>query len=158
MKLLGVNLHGVYAERNPNFTGGTINIKQNIQIASIKKQSLTLVKENALDVGFSFLLNYGDYGKILLSGNVRFLIKDEKDLDKIIKDWENKTLDLGIRNHIASIINRKCTVRALQLEEELDFPLHVQSLMDKIGEDRQSKSQDKKDSKDQKETKDSEED
>lgn len=123
MKILGFNFTKVIAEKNVDFSG-KLDLKSNINISSVDKHKLDLVKDEALKVSFSFIVDYADLGKVDLSGTM-FLLVDSKTLKEAVKSWEDKKLPDEIRMAIINIIMQKSSLKALQIEEDLGLPLHM---------------------------------
>ncbi len=124
IRLLGFNLLKVEAEKNQDFKG-KLEIKSNINIKNIEKHKLDLAKQDSLKIDFSFDIDYGELGKVILSGNL-FLLTDSKSLKETLNSWKDKKLDSEINMAILNIIMQKASLRAFELEEELGLPLHVQ--------------------------------
>lgn len=123
MKILGFNFTKVIAEKNVDFSG-KLDLKSNINISSVDKHKLDLVKDEALKVSFSFIVDYSGLGKVDLSGTM-FLLVDPKTLKEAVKSWEDKKLPDEIRMAIINIIMQKSSLKALQMEEDLGLPLHM---------------------------------
>ncbi len=127
MKLLGFNFTKIRAERLEGSPGG-IKIVPNVMIKELKsvKADLIKTKEEFIGVKFSYIVDYEkDYAKIEFSGDL--LVSVEPKLAKeILKDWKDKKLNLNLRVFIFNIILRKSNIKAIELEDELGLPLHVQ--------------------------------
>jgi hypothetical protein len=121
IKLAGVNFYKVSAEKNPEFKD-KITIKPSINIANIEEYKPS--KNDVCKVDFNFGINYGDLGKVALTGAV-FLSMDGKTLKEILKSWKDKKLDNDTNVLILNVIMQKASLKALQLEEELGLPPHV---------------------------------
>jgi hypothetical protein len=123
IKILGFNFTKVSAEKAPDFSGD-IKLSTNINISSVEKQKLELVKDEALKISFSFTISYGELGKVELSGNM-FLLTDSKVLKEALKSWEDKKLPEDLRLSVLNVIMQRSSLRAFQLEEDLGLPLHM---------------------------------
>jgi hypothetical protein len=124
IKLLGFNFTKLLVEKNPNFKG-THSIESNIDLKSIEKHKLELLREEAVKVVFNFVLNYKELGKVEIAGDLLLLL-DEKTKKQVLDEWKDKKLPNDIRLIILNIILQKSSLKALQLEEELGLPFHMQ--------------------------------
>jgi len=124
MKLLGVNITRVLAERNSDFKGKH-EISSNIDISSLDKEKLGLIKEEVIKVNFNFKLDYKELGKVEILGNLMMTF-DSKTQKEVLEEWKNKKLPNNIRLTILNIILQRASLKALQLEEEIGLPLHIQ--------------------------------
>ena len=126
MKIIGFNFDKINIEKLSNKIG-KLEVKTNIDISEIKevKSENTLMKEDFIGVQFAFNVNYEpDFVKINLSGNVLFAV--ESKLSKnILKQWKDKKMPEDFRILLFNVILRKANLKALQLEEEMNLPLHV---------------------------------
>jgi len=124
-RLLGFNITKINVEKNPDYQG-EIQLKSNIDISSLEKHESDLIKQEAVKISFNFCLDYGSLGNLSIHGFM-YLIFDEKTTKKVLEDWKNKKyLDDEPNTLIVNIILQRCTLRALQLEEEMNLPFHVQ--------------------------------
>ncbi|MEK6917493.1 MAG: hypothetical protein AABW51_00955 [Nanoarchaeota archaeon] len=127
MKLLGFNFTRINAERNStNFKGVNINTKMDILDISEAKADIFNSKESLLNLKFSFSLNYEpDFAKIFFEGNTLVSV-DPKISKEVLSTWKDKNAPEAFNLFILNSILRKSTLKALQLEEELGIPLHIQ--------------------------------
>lgn len=135
MRIIGFNFTKVSAEKSPKFQLGT-NINTDIEFTNIEKEETDLAKDGSdvLKVSFKFSVLYRDKdeknikdsskGEISLLGFVVLLASSEESKE-ILKDWKKKELSNAFKVPIFNFILKKSSVRAMQLEEELNLPLHV---------------------------------
>jgi len=123
ISLLGFSYTKLSAQRYPDFKG-KLEINPNINISSIEKQELNLVKQDAVKVTFSFNIRYKDLADVLLEGEM-VLRTDIKTQKEILKGWKDKTLEQELQTMILNIIMQKASVRAIELEEEIGIPIHI---------------------------------
>ena len=114
----------VFAERTED-SNGELKITPNIHIKSIEKHRSDLSKQESLKIDFRFEVDYNGLGKISLEGNM-YLIVDSKTSKEILSGWKDKKLDAELQTIIINLIMHKSSVRALELEEELSLPIHIQ--------------------------------
>ncbi|VVB80542.1 Uncharacterised protein [uncultured archaeon] len=112
------------AERNEDFNG-SVTINPNINIKSIEKFKIEDSKQESLKIEFNFDVDYAQMGKISLEGRM-FLFTDPKTMKETIEGWKNKKIDSEVNVLILNLIMQKSSVKALQLEEEIGLPFHVQ--------------------------------
>ena len=130
MQLIGFNLRKISASRSSDFKKSSINT--NIEFVDVIKEKLDLFKEeDALKISFSFMATYTDAeDKEKSNGEVNFegdiILSTNKDESKdIIKSWKKKQISDNIRIPLINFIIKKCSVKALSLEEDLNLPAHI---------------------------------
>lgn len=132
MKLLGFNYTKVSVEKLSE-KSENLKISTNIDISEISevKQSMLKSKETVISVKFSYDVKYNpDYANISLGGN--FLLSLEpKTAKKVLKEWENKQMPEEFKVPLFNLILKKANIKALELEDELNLPLHMP--MPKVG-------------------------
>lgn len=127
MKIIGFNFDKINIEKLPGKTEKNLEVKTNIDILEIKeiKSESAIMKENFIGVQFIFNVNYDpDFAKINLSGNVLFAINSKLSKD-ILKQWKDKKMPEDFRILLFNVILRKANLKALELEEEMNLPLHI---------------------------------
>jgi len=133
IKILGFNITSINVERNPNFDG-KIDVQTNVNINSLDRQKLELIKDDALKVEFIFSVSYKELGSLKIKGNLLLLI-DSKLLKQALSDWEDKKVPAELNTAILNLLIQKCSLKALQLEQELGLPLHIPMPQVKVKED-----------------------
>jgi len=124
MKILGTSFSKVSIERK-NLSKGKMTLKADLKIEDIHEEKVSFSDKPTLRFDFSFAVNYEpDLAVISIKGAL--LTLDDKGVSKeIMKEWKDKKFShpekIGILNHIMT----KCNLRALQLEDEFNLPLHV---------------------------------
>ncbi len=126
MKILGLNFTKLNAEKFSVETKG-VKIGTHIDLSEIRevKTDFFSSKEKVLGIKFSYEIDYEpNFAKIKLTGNILASV-DEQQSDKILGGWKEKNLPEEFRLSIFNLILRKSSLKALQLEEELNIPLHI---------------------------------
>jgi hypothetical protein len=124
-RLLGFNFTKINVEKNPKFSGN-LKVKSNINIKSIEKHKLELAKQDSLRIEFVFDVDYGNLGKINLNG-VMFITSDLKQIKDTLSKWKDtKATPTQLQVAIMNIILQKTSLKALELEEEIGLPHHIQ--------------------------------
>lgn len=126
MKILGFNFQKIEAERTQGVSQG-MKISTNVDIIDINEVSSDMFdkREKILSVKFkNDILYEPDIAKIKLEGNILVSV-DKNTSEKVLKDWKKKKLDDNFKLTIFNVILKKSSLRALQLEEELNLPSHI---------------------------------
>jgi len=126
MRLLGFNYTKIYVEHFSNVSG-ELKINTNIDVVNIErtKPEFFKLKEELLSIKFKYILDYEpNIAKIELEGNV-LLSLDSKTAREVLNMWEDKKIPDDFRISLFNLILRKSNLRAMQLEEEMNLPLHV---------------------------------
>ncbi len=132
MQVIGFNFTKIMAERpTESVRGATINT--NIEFANIENENLPLLKDqSALKITFKFSVNYIDAGqkKETSLGNILFegviLIATPPAVAKeLLKNWKKKELTHAAQLPLFNLILRRCTLKALDLEDQVGLPTHI---------------------------------
>ncbi len=131
MQVIGFNLKKILAQRSIDFQKGPINT--NIEFTDVEKEKVDMLKDiDALKISFVFSVNYSDqekkeelkHGEVSFEGNI--LLSSTKDESKEIqKSWKKKQIQDSVRIPLINFILKKCSVKALSLEEDLNLPSHI---------------------------------
>ena len=125
MKVVGFNFLKVSAEKmHGSFENLKIDTK--IDILDIKEIQTDMFKskEELVSFEFGFNMNYNpDVAKIELKGIIVFSLEPKLAKD-ILKQWKENKLPSDFRMSVLNIILRKCNIKALFLEEEMNIPFH----------------------------------
>ena len=127
MKLLGFNFSKIHIEKLKDKVEG-LKISNKIDVSEITeaKADMLKLKEEVLAVKFNFGLDYEpEMAKIDLEGNL-ILSLDSKRAKDVLKQWKDKKMPEEFRLPLFNLILRKCSLKALQLEEEMNLPIHFQ--------------------------------
>ncbi len=127
MKILGFNFTKVQVEK---FKDRVENLKigTRIDVSNIlsTKADMLKTREEILAVKFTFGLDYEpELAKIDLEGNI-VLSLEPKMAKEVLKEWKGKQMPSEFRQTLFNIIMRKAGLRAIQLEEEMNLPIHFQ--------------------------------
>lgn len=126
MKLVGFNFKKISAEKlgeRPK----ELKINTNIDISEIKnvKSDILKTKEEILAVGFSYTIDYSpSFAALNFEGNLLVALEPKISRD-LLKQWKKKKIPEELRIPIFNIILMKSNIRALELEEEMNLPLHI---------------------------------
>jgi len=124
MKIIGFSMHNLSAERKSP-AKGKLSIKNSLNIEDIKTEETPLSKNPALKFDFAYNILYEPgFAKIGLKGSV-IALDDKDEAGEILKDWKNKKFDSPLKIPLFNFIMNKCSLKALELEDELGIPLHI---------------------------------
>ncbi len=126
MRVVGFNFNKISIEKLKS-SFDKLEIKTNIDILEIKnlKQDLLRSEESFIGVKFKFNLLYDpEIAKIELAGDIIFSVED-KATEDIIKQWKTKQIPEDFRVALYNFILRKSNLKALELEDEMNLPLHI---------------------------------
>ncbi len=126
MRLVGFNFVKINVEK---FSDKIENLKinTNINILEINevKSDFFKAKEEFISIKFSYDIIYDpNFAKIEFIGNVLFAV-DPKIAKNILKQWKDKKVPEDFKLPLFNIILRKSNLKALQLEDEVNLPLHI---------------------------------
>jgi len=127
MKLVGFNFTKINIEKNKNITP-EVKISTKIDVPNlklVKSDFLNLNKEEIVGADFGFIVEYEpDFAKVEIAGNL--LLALESNMAKeVLKQWEDKKMPEDFRLALFNTILKKSSLKALQLEEEINLPLHA---------------------------------
>lgn len=120
IKLINSRFIEIKAKRNLDFSG-KLELKSNINIKSIEKIEKT---KDMLKIIYIFEINYEDLGYITIEG-LLLLKGDQKNIKNILKKYEEKDYNSEELILIMNLVMQKASLKAIQLEEELDLPIHI---------------------------------
>jgi len=126
MKLVGFNFNKISIEKFSDDLKD-IRINTNINISEINsvKPGILKTKEELVVANFTFTVDYSPkIAKIELAGKV-IISLDPKTSKEVLKQWKNKKIPENFKVGLFNVILKKSNIKSLQLEEEMNLPLHV---------------------------------
>lgn len=126
MRFVGFNFNKISVERLSNKLE-KIKINTKIDISKIEplKTNIFDKKEEIISVEFTYNIDYyPNFAKIEFAGDV-LISAESKTIKKILKDWKDKKMDEDFRMFLFNIILRKSNLKALQLEDDMNLPIHL---------------------------------
>jgi len=129
MKIMGFNFSKVSVEKkSDNFKDLKINTNIDILDVQPAKNDILKQKEEMIVIKFKYDVDFQkDVGKVDIEGNL-IIVLDPKDSKEVIKEWKDKKLSENIKTPVFNIILRKSTIKALELEDQMNLPLHTYSI------------------------------
>ena len=124
MRVIGFNLLKISVEKEEQ-QHKKVEIKQDIDIEDVSKEKVPFSNEEIIKITFSFVVNYNpDFAKLELKGNV-MVLPEKDELKDFLKSWKSKQIPEDKRINLFNFIMSKCNVRALDLEDQMNLPLHL---------------------------------
>lgn len=125
MQVIGFNFEKISAELKKPIKG-KIEIKSDIDVKSIEPEKVDLIKDkDILKFKFSFHVDYSpDLAQLKFDGFIIAIVEKDK-VKEILKKWKDKKIGEEVRLPIFNLIMTRCSLKALQLEEELGLPTHI---------------------------------
>lgn len=126
MKLVGFNFKKVYIEKlSDSLKDLKFNTKIHIDEISSVESKIFKDEEELIKITFTYNINYDpDIAKIELGGNL--LLAIEKTLSKgIVEGWKERKMSEDFRIILFNLILKKANIRALELEDQMNLPLHI---------------------------------
>lgn len=135
MKLLGFNFTKIQVEKSKDSVEN-LKIGTRIDISEIKeaKTGILKTKDEILAIKFKYGLDYEPgMAKLDLEGNL-IISLESKEARGVLKQWKDKKMPENFRMPLFNLILRKSSLKALQFEEELNLPIHIQLPTLKLGD------------------------
>lgn len=124
-KILAFNFTKISAERESKIDN-VKNINVNIKFKDIGKEKLDFMKESdALKISFEFTIEYEPKKAFITFEGIIIMGATPELLKKTLEDWKNNKINEEMKKPIYSLIFNKCTLKALNLEEQLNLPTHI---------------------------------
>ena len=132
MKIAGYSLTDVKATRDHKFKRSAINT--NIEFTNIEKENLEILKDSeALKASFKFSVNYkaspnkdekNNLAEVSYEG-ILLLSVSKEESKEFLKSWKKKEVPKTMVLPLYNFILRKCSIKALQMEEDMGLPPHM---------------------------------
>ena len=138
MKVIGFNFPKISAERFPNQVKNLV-FNTDVEFTEVEKEKVDMIKDDeSIRIGFTYAVNYQEksddnkdnksksppLGNIILTGNI-LLTATKDELKEIFKYWKKKQLPPPVKVSLFNLILKKCSPKAVQLEDEINLPIHL---------------------------------
>ena len=126
MRIAGFSFKKISVEKLSEQVG-ELKINTKIDILDIKdiKSSFIKTKDELLAVDFSYIVDYEpEFAKIEFMGNI-VLATDFRESKDVLRLWKDKKMSDNFKVNLFNIILRKSNIKALELEDEMNLPLHI---------------------------------
>tara|TARA_Y100000310_G_C20588666_1_gene766794 strand:- start:438 stop:854 length:417 start_codon:yes stop_codon:yes gene_type:complete len=126
MKIIGFNFSAINIEKYSE-EYKDLKISTKIDIIDVKqvKPEVFQTKDLIIEVKFTYNIDYGEKVAKLVFSGVLLALVDPKTSKNFLKLWKDKKFPDEHKVPIFNVIMRKSNLRALQLEDELNLPLHI---------------------------------
>ena len=127
MKILGFNFTKISVEKHKD-SFKELKIENKVDVTNISevKQDILKSEEDLLAVKFKYDILYNpDVAKVEIAGTILVSV-DSKLAKDTLKKWKDKETPEEFKIPLFNLIFRKAGLKALQLEEEMNLPLHMQ--------------------------------
>lgn len=125
MRLIGFNFNKINAEKISEINKN-LKIDNGVNVSEIRevKSDILKSKEEILGITFEHTITYNpNIAKLSFTGSI--LLEIESSLAKeVIKKWKDKEIPEKFKLSLFNIILKKSSLKALQIEEELNLPPH----------------------------------
>ncbi len=125
MRIIGFNFSKISVEKLADKVDN-LKIDTKIDISEIEPvKSDIFKKEELLSIKFTYTIDYSPkLAKLELAGHIIMSV-DSKMVNNILSGWKNKKMPEEFRIAIFNIILRKANIKALELEDEMNLPIHM---------------------------------
>jgi hypothetical protein len=132
MKLIGFNFTKMSGEKLPDFKPSTIST--NVSFTDLQTEKTDFLKDEAVKLFFQYTLSYESQeekkkstekqGEIAFKGYLVLSLSKEE-LKNLQKSWKKKELPDEFKIPVYNIIFRRCTPKAIHLQDQLSLPFHT---------------------------------
>jgi hypothetical protein len=130
MKIVGYNITNLTANKHSNLQKSSINT--NITFTDVQKEKIEVLKDaDALKTKFKFTVEYSDQdnkesknNEVALEGFLTLSVSKDESID-FLKQWKKKEVPKDKVIPLYNYILKRCSIKALQLEEDLGLPPHM---------------------------------
>lgn len=132
MQVIGFNFTKISAERSPELKPSSF-INTNIEFTDAVKEEVDFLKEGeAIKLSFKFEIAYqagegkkeAKHASVLFEGYLIITASNE-DIKTILKNYKKKELPANFRVPLFNLILKKCSIKALDLQDQLNLPSNV---------------------------------
>ena len=128
MRIIGFNFTKISAEKITEKI--TKKPSMSIEFLELKEDKIDLLKEEKIvKISFKYSLAYGEQendkeGEISFKGDIILSVTKEESRG-IAKNWKKKQLPSPMNIILFNLILKRCTPKAVFLEDEVALPIHV---------------------------------
>ncbi|MEK6885872.1 MAG: hypothetical protein AABX17_02810 [Nanoarchaeota archaeon] len=124
MRIVGFTINKIQAERK-NVIRDKLEIKSGLNIEDITKEEVDISKSAAIKFDFTYSIDYApNLAEIKIKGSVIALDEKEESKD-LLKEWKKKKFNSPLKIPLFNFIMDKCTIKSLEIEEQLGLPFHI---------------------------------
>lgn len=129
MQLIGFNLTKISGKREINYKRSKVNTE--IEFTGVEKDKVEMLKDSeAVKISFNFNVSYKEEDSDEEQGNISFegiilLSVTKEEAKEFQKEWKKKRVPKSSIVYLYNVILKKCSIIALQLEDDLGLPPHI---------------------------------
>lgn len=125
MRLIGFNFTKISVEKKQTITTQP-KLKTAINVLEMKELpgDVFKAKDIPIEAKFSYIIEYEPKIAELEFEGTLVILEDPKKAKEILKNWKDKELSEEFKSQVFNIILRKANIKAIQLEDELNLPIH----------------------------------
>ena len=125
MRLIGFNFTKISVEKKQTPTTQP-KLKTAINVLEMKELpgDVFKAKDVPIEIKFSYIIEYEPKIAELEFEGTLVILEDPKKAKEILKNWKDKELSEEFKSQVFNIILRKANIKAIQLEDELNLPIH----------------------------------
>jgi hypothetical protein len=137
MKITGFNFTKILVEK-PAELKTKFSVNNHIEFLEVEKEEIEFMKDTeTVRIKFKFMVSYdpadekekkkdskANLGNLVFEGII-LLALDKEQSKELIKSWKKKELSSGFKIPLFNVVLRKCTPKALDLEDQLGLPFHI---------------------------------
>jgi hypothetical protein len=132
MKIIGFIFTKLHANRKPEFKSRTTR-EIKVDFIDVKEEKNEELRADIINsVSFSYSVQYNEpeakkaniLAEVLIEGKV-IISLDKNEAKEFSKSWKKKDINPVFKAALFNVILRKCTPRALDLEDHLNLPSHL---------------------------------
>ena len=126
MRIAGFNFKKISVEKTGEKAEDLkINTKVEVPKIEFLQQEFVKTKDDLIQIDFEYIVSYEpNFAKIELIGSV-IVALDPESAKEAVEHWKDKEMSEDLRLNLFNIILRKSNIKALELEEEMNLPLHI---------------------------------
>jgi len=129
MQVIGFTFSKIAASRLSKPQKASANT--NIDFISVENEKIEVIKEETVKIKFKFSVDYNAEEKdkkdeepqIIIEGEIVISVT-KKEGEEIAAAWKKTELPSSFKLPLFNLILKKCSIKALSLEEELGLPTH----------------------------------
>jgi len=132
MNIIGFFFSKVHAHKSVAFKKGLAKTT-NIDVINIEEQESPFnTKDAVLKINFRYQVIYAEPsskkeespGEVTLEGVTTMMMSDEESKE-LLKEWKKKEVPTKVKQGLFNFILRKCSPKALEMEDEVQLPYHI---------------------------------
>ena len=133
MKLLNILFNTISGQRVESIKPGNTNIT--IDYLNIEKEKIEFLKEGeAIKISFNIKIEYPPHPdskeKDKKAGEIKFegttlLSAEKEEAKELMKYWKKKEVPPALKAALFNSLIKRCTPKAIFLQEELNLPFHA---------------------------------